>query len=168
MKYLTPAALLLAALSMTAFADDKVVEHPVASDTLDGFSQQAAHVREQMQPGGIYEHITATDRGRVDLRLAEMQKIYQAHPGQRAGDLPQTEKIALFNAQEEVNGILKHHDNNRLVCERSVPVGTHLPVTTCRPYGEVMVMRDHNQKAMEDMAHHAAQSAGTRPAPGGN
>lgn len=169
MKTMTLAVLLAAAFSTTAYADDgKVVEKPVASDTFEGFGQQSAHVREQMQPGGIYEHITAADRARVDAQLNQMQKVFQAHPGQRAGDLPPADKLALFNAQEEVNGILKHHDNNRLVCERSMPVGTHLPVTTCRTYGEIMVTREQTHKSLDDWSRRAAQSQTARAAPGGN
>ena len=36
-----------------------------------------------------------------------------------------------------MNGLLKHNDANRLVCESRAPVGSHLPVTTCRTFGEI-------------------------------
>jgi len=55
-------------------------------------------------------------------------------------------------AQEEVNGILHHNDNNRLVCEHVAPVGSHLPVTTCRTYGEILGQRRADQKFLQDRA----------------
>ncbi|HEX6832751.1 MAG TPA: hypothetical protein VF132_04375 [Rudaea sp.] len=164
------AAVLFVSASFPAFAEDgKVVEKPVVSDTAESFKQQSDKVHEQMKPGGIYEHITANDKGRVEARLSDMQKIFDTHPGQRAADLPQSDKVALFNAQEEVNGILKHNDNNRLVCERRAPVGSNLPTTTCKPYGELMAERTNNQRALVDRTRQAdAVMGATKKPPGGN
>jgi len=40
-------------------------------------------------------------------------------------------RLDLFNKQEEANGVLKHNDANRLVCESRKPIGSNIPVNTC-------------------------------------
>ena len=109
-------------------------------------------IREQMQPGGIYGLIKPADRSRVETRLGDMQKLLQDHSSE--GDMPRADKIRLTNAQEEVNGILRHNDNNRLVCERRAPLGSNIPVTTCRSYGEMETERRETQKSMIDLTRH--------------
>ena len=127
-------ALLLAsaAHAETSTSSDK----PVVAQSLESFKAEATKVREGMKADGMYSHIQPSDKGRVEARLEEIEKLLTAHAGQ--GDLNQTDKVHLVNAQEEVNSILKHNDNNRLVCEHVAPVGSHVPVTTCRTYGELM------------------------------
>lgn len=120
---------------------------PLVAQTLDSFKQDAARIRTDMQPGGKYGYISATDKARVEARLTDMQNLLTAHAN--ASDMSQTDKIALFNAQEEINGILNHNDNDRLVCEHVLPVGSHIPVTTCHTYAEIMAQRERTQHDLE-------------------
>ncbi|HZW51134.1 MAG TPA: hypothetical protein VFF05_04685, partial [Rudaea sp.] len=76
-----------------------------------------------------------------------MQKLLAAHAN--AADMQPSDKVALLNAQEEINGILNHNDNNRLVCEHVAPVGSHRPITTCHTYAEIMQQRERTQHDME-------------------
>jgi hypothetical protein len=170
MRSLVFLAAALASISIQAFGGDgNVVEKPMASDSIASFEKQSAHIHEQMKPGGIYEHISNTDKVRVDTRLGDMQKMLEAHPTQPVNDWQQSEKIALFNTQEEVNGILKHNDNNRLICERHAPVGSNVPVTTCDTYGELAERRSHSQKFLTDRSMMENQKAGAVDKPkGGN
>lgn len=133
-----------------AQADDRVVEKPLVAQSLDGFQAEAGAIRTGMQPGGRYEFLKADDRSRVEARLNTMQALLQANATQN--DLNTRDKLALVNAQEEVNGILKHNDSNRLVCERRSPVGSHIPVTSCRTYGEIEEQRREAQKGVSDMS----------------
>jgi hypothetical protein len=121
---------------------------PLLAQTLSSFNQESDHIRKQMQPGGIYEHISLADKTRVEARLNDMQKLLQANAA--SSNLLETDKVALVNAQEEVNGILQHNDNNRLVCEHVAPVGSHRPVTTCQTYGEKMAREERDQKYLLD------------------
>ena len=141
-------ALLLA--SPVFAATSQVVEKPLVGQSLDSFNAEAAKIREQMRPGGVYDHITSKDKGRVEERLEQIQKLLSAHSSE--GDLRREDKVALLNAQEEVNGILRHNDNNRLVCEHVAPVGSHVPKTTCRTYGEVLEQQRADQKFLQDRA----------------
>lgn len=142
---------LFALLVFTAAqADDRVVEKPLVAQSLEGFKVEADAIRSGMQPGGRYEFLKADDRSRIEARLNTMQALLQNSATQN--DLNSRDKIALVNAQEEVNGILKHNDSNRLVCERRSPVGSHIPVTTCRTYGEIEEQRREAQKGVSDMS----------------
>ena len=111
-----------------------------------------------MQPGGQYEHTSEADKQRVDARLGDMSKLLQAHSSQ--SEMGETDKVALLNAQEEINGILQHNDNNRLVCEHVAPVGSHRPVTTCQTYGEKMAREQRDQKYLQDRLATPQRKAG--------
>jgi hypothetical protein len=131
-------------------ANDQVIDHPLVAQSLEGFHREAAAIRAGMQPGGRYEFLNSGDRSRVDARLNTMEAVLQKHASQN--DLSGADKITLINAQEEVNGILKHNDANRLVCESRAPVGSHIPVRTCRTYGEIEQGRRETQKSVSDMS----------------
>lgn len=134
----------------TAFAgESKVVERPLIAETLSGFTAEAAKIHDQMQPGGAYALIKPADKARVESRLGDMQRLLQNHASE--SDLPRADKLNLANAQEEVNGILRHNDSNRLVCESRAPVGSHIPVTTCRTFGEIEQQRHSDTKAIGDL-----------------
>jgi coenzyme F420-reducing hydrogenase alpha subunit len=123
-------------------------EKPLVARTYAAFEQDSARIHQQMQPGGVYEHTSASEQARVEERLNDMAKLLQAHSSE--SEMSQTDKIALLNAQEEINGILQHNDNNRLVCEHVAPVGSHRPVTKCQTYGEVMARQRADQKYVQD------------------
>jgi hypothetical protein len=131
-----------------------VVDKPLVAQTLDTFNEQSARIREQMQPGNVYGFIKPADKSRVEARLDDMLKLLQSHASE--SDMKREEKVRLANDQEAVNGILRHNDINRLVCESRAPVGSHIPVTTCRPFGEVEQERREAQKSMYDLSsgHH--------------
>ena len=144
------AAVLLQAGVACAAANEAVAEKPLIASTFETFKQDSARIRKQMQPGGEYEHASATDQARVEARLGDMYKLLEAHRSQ--AEMAEADKVALLNAQEEINGILQHNDNNRLVCEHVAPVGSHRPVTTCMTYRELMVRQENAQKYMQDRA----------------
>lgn len=130
-------------------ASSQVVEKPLVGQTLDSFNQEAGTIRQQMLPGGIYGFIKPADKALVETRLGDMQKLLQAHASET--DLTTQDKVQLVNAQEQVNGILRQNDSNRLVCESKAPVGSHIPVKTCKTYGEVEARRRADQKYMTDL-----------------
>ena len=142
------ASLLLVSAATTALADD-VIEKPLVAQSLDGFHKEAAGIREGMKPGGRYEFVKDADRSRIDARLNTMEAVLQKNADKN--DLGTADKIALANAQEEVNGILKHNDSNRLVCESRAPIGSHLPVKTCRTFGEIEQGRRDAVRSVSDM-----------------
>ena len=134
-----------------AQAADGVIEKPLIAQSLDGFMHESTAIRDSMQPGGRYEFLKPEERSRVEARLNTMQALLQSHAGQ--DDLIKSDKVALINAQEEVNGILKRNDSNRLVCEHRAPIGSHIPVTSCRTYGEVEQQRQDAMKGAQDLSN---------------
>lgn len=109
-----------------------VVEKPVVADTPETFAQQAAWVEQEMQPQGRYEFTKPADRQRVNVLMTQMSNLLQ-----RSGSVASMDhdtRVQMFNAQEEVNGLLKHNDANRLVCQSYQPIGSHIPTTTCVTY----------------------------------
>lgn len=140
------AMLLLPCVYAAGSSNSKVVEKPLIAQTLDGFNQDSARIQKQMEPGGIYDNISNRNKARVEQRLGEMLTLLQANVTQN--DMDVKDKVALANAQEDINGILSHNDNNRLICEHITPVGSHLPVTQCRTYAEIAAERRQTQQKM--------------------
>lgn len=120
---------------------------PLMAQTLDAFKQDEARIRKDMQSGGKYGYISSSDKSLVETRLADMQSLLAAHSN--ASDMPAQDKIALFNAQEEINSILYHNDNDRLVCEHKAKMGTNIATTTCRTYGEMKIEQREAQRYLE-------------------
>jgi hypothetical protein len=157
---------LLLAVTLVAVADDKVLEKPVGADTPEKFAAAAKQVRDGMNQGGRYEFIRPEDKGKVETDLNAIEGMLQKSGSTAA--MSEKEKLALFNTQEHLNGLLTHNDRNRLICESRAPLGSHLPVTTCHTYAEVMAQRSNTQKTLTDMERQQASGASAKKAPGGN
>lgn len=153
-KFLTAALVLQAGALCAADVPDK----PLIARTFEAFKQDSARIHQQLQPGGQYEHTPDADKERVEARLKDMYKLLEAHSTQ--AEMSETDKVALLNAQEEINGILQHNDNNRLVCEHVAPVGSHRPVTTCQTYGQMMARERNDQKYLQDRMRTPQTKAG--------
>jgi hypothetical protein len=132
---------------------EKLNEKRVVADTAEKFALVASEVREEMMPGGRYEFIRPDNRVKVDADLDKIGSLLQQSGSVEAmnPDL----RVQLFNTQEHLNGILTHSDSNRLVCERAAPVGTNIPVTTCKSFGELERMRHDAQQYMRDHSRDA-------------
>ena len=132
-----------------AFAD-AVIENRVAADTPEKFQQVQADIRSDMGSGGRYEFIRPDEKAKVEDDLNIMASMLQKSGSVDA--MSQTDKVRLFNTQENLNGILTHSDSNRLVCEHRAPVGTSIPRTTCQTLGEIERSRKATNKTMQDAA----------------
>ncbi|HEX7768600.1 MAG TPA: hypothetical protein VF422_01075 [Dokdonella sp.] len=132
------AALLVAFLALPALAKDKVEPAVNASDK-DAFATVSSWVRGQMREGGRYEHVTPSERTRVNERLDEMTGLFEQAPA--VDRMSDEQKLRMFNSQEEVNAILAKRDNERLVCKNVKPIGSHIPVRQCMTAGELEARR---------------------------
>lgn len=121
----------------------------VKAENKADFIAVVAAVHQQMQPGGRYEHASAKERDAIDAHLADMQSLFDKYG--TVAQMDQGAKIQLFNDQEAVNGALTYRDNKRLVCESVAPVGSHIPRTTCRTYGQIMQSQRDTQQVMSQM-----------------
>jgi hypothetical protein len=141
------AAVMLAAPALAAKVEEKRVAADNA-DTPDKFDQVIDEVHQEMGTGGRYEFIKPDAKVQVDADLTAMDAMIKKAGSVSA--MTPTTKVELFNHQEHLNGILTHNDGNRLVCERRPPMGTNIPVTTCKPVAEIEKMRRDSQKMMQD------------------
>jgi hypothetical protein len=129
---LVPVILILLATSAHA---KKVENKAVVADTSEKFSLLVEAIRQEMAPGKRYEFLSGGDRDRVNKSLDRMAAMLQ-----KSGSVDQltfAEKTTLFNEQESVNGLLAKNADDRLVCTYVAPVGSHLPVKTCRTAREI-------------------------------
>ncbi|MEP6941056.1 MAG: hypothetical protein ABI846_14915 [Rudaea sp.] len=134
-----------------AFGSDKVNEKRVAADSADTpakFSQVIEEVHQEMGEGGRYEFMKSDAKAQVDADLTAMDAMMKKAGS--VGAMNEQDKIALFNRQEHLNGILTHNDGNRLVCERRAPMGSNIPVTMCKTVAEIEKTRHDAQKKMQD------------------
>jgi len=160
------AAALLAAGFVWA---DAPVKDPVKADTAEKFATVASEVRGDMEANGRYEFITADGRTRVENDLNAMTALLQK--SHSVSEMTPADKVALLNLQENLNGILTKSDSNRLVCEHSAPLGSHIQGASCQTYGQVERRRRDSQKYLDDHATdaniHSAEFHNARPSKGG-
>lgn len=128
--------------------EGRVIEKPVVADTPETFAKQTEWITNEMKDGGRYEFAKPADKQRVSVLLGQMANLMQRSGSVAAMD--PSAKITLFNYQEEVNGILKHNDSNRLVCEHVKPVGSNIPQTHCYTFGQIEQVRRSTQTGLRE------------------
>lgn len=155
--FLDIAAMLLSLCCVSAYAQDAktdkygVIEKPVLADTPDTFAEQTQRIHEDMQTGGRYEFTSPTDRQKVDRLLDQMASLLQSAGSVDA--MNHDTRITLFNDQEEVNGILKHNDSNRLVCESRAPIGSNILRTVCHTHGQIETAARNTKQGLMEFDH---------------
>jgi hypothetical protein len=126
----------------------KVIEKPVVADTPDAFAKQSDWIENEMKEGGRYEFATPASKQRVQVLLGQMSNLLQRSGSVAAMD--ESTRVTLFNNQEEINGILKHNDSNRLVCEKIKPVGSNIPQTHCYTFGQIEQTRRKTKLGLDE------------------
>lgn len=116
----------------------------VDAKSKDDFAATAAAIRQQMGPGGHWQYASKLEKEKVDQRLNDMQSLFEQFGS--VDRMDGATKTRLFNDQEAVNDILAKNDDRRLVCTSELPVGSHLPVKTCRTYGQIERDRQDAQR----------------------
>lgn len=137
------------------------IEPAVKADTKDAFNAVAAQVRKEMVPGGRYEFIQPAERNTVDTGLTDMQALFDKY-GTVAG-MDKDAKFKLYLDQENVNAILTRRDDRRIICKSERPMGSLLPKSTCRTYGEIERGRQYSQQFMGEQAIPGFMSGGANP-----
>lgn len=126
------------ALMLAGFVGSVNAEAPEAvvnADTPRRLAETKASVDRQMAAGGRYEFIGSEKRKQVGDLFRDLQGMLGK--GGSAEAMPEQDRLRLFNLQEKLNGLLAGSDSERLVCEKKAPIGSLVPVKTCRTYGEI-------------------------------
>ncbi len=118
----------------------------IKADNKAEFADVVAAVKGEMVPGGRYEFVSSTERKTIDTNLAEMQSLFDKFETVAAMD--KEAKFQLYVDQENVNAILTHRDDRRLICQSERPIGSLIPKRTCRTYGAIEHGRQNAQQEM--------------------
>ena len=139
-------SLLILAAVPVASAEDYVSRRKIEPHRI-GELQQV--LREEMSPGGRFEHVTPSERARVDSALVQMSSVVSGKP--RVADLDDATRIKVYNLQEEVNAILTRRDNERVICEKRAMTGSHRKLSVCETFGEKMARRKNSRDRMNEL-----------------
>lgn len=143
--------LLILALVMFAapLQAKKAVEKVVVADTAEKFEALVEKIHGQMADGERYEFMNNRDRQTVDMSFKKMSAMLTTSGTVDA--MSEDEKIKLFNEQEKVNGLLARNADDRLVCTHVAPVGSHLPVKTCKTVRQIKKDQSDSNRDMNNM-----------------
>jgi hypothetical protein len=147
-KNVSAALLLLAAFAVNAAAAADKPAPAVNADTKESFATVSGWVQKEMSIGGRYEHVTDSERSTVEAKLAAMSALLDKKGS--VAQMSDAEKTQMFNDQEQVNAILAHRDGDRLVCQTVAPVGSHIPVKSCKTARQMEGDQREAQKFIQD------------------
>ena len=147
-KNVSAALLLLSAFAVSAAAAADKPSPAVNADTKESFATVSGWVQKEMHTGGRYEHVTDSERSTVEAKLASMSALLDKKGS--VAQMSDSEKTQMFNDQEQVNAILAHRDGDRLVCQTVAPVGSHIPVKTCKTARQMEGDQREAQKFIQD------------------
>jgi hypothetical protein len=117
-----------------AAAKENYKEPSFNADTRESFATVSAGVREQIKPGGRYEYVNDKERFTINQKLDDMSALFASH--ESVATMSPENKIELYNDQESINSILTKRDGERVICKKEVPIGSHIPVTSCHTYAQ--------------------------------
>jgi len=115
----------------------------VKADSKENFEAVVAAIHQQMQPGGRWQYIDTNERATIDGSFADMGKLYDQFGS--VDKMDQNAKVRLLADQSTVNAILTRKDGDRLICQSELPVGSHLPVKTCKTYSQIQAQERNAQ-----------------------
>lgn len=118
----------------------------VRADTKENFEAIEAAIRQQMQPGGRWQYMDNGERSTIDNSFADMDQLYTKFGSVDKMDQPA--KMRLLADQSTVNAILTRKDGDRLICQSVAPVGSHLPVRTCRTFAQMQAETRNAQREL--------------------
>lgn len=126
---ITAGATLLFAAGPVLAGGDANAPAPFNISSAQDFAQQAAAVREGLQPGGEYAGLSARNRYLVTRNLDFMTALMQEHGGIEA--MTGSERVRMYNAQSETNRLLTGDAAGSVTCAWGPQTGSHLSSTQC-------------------------------------
>lgn len=138
--------------AQSSSSNDKTV---VRADTKENFDAVVAAVQKQMAPGGRWQFVDKGERATIDGNFSDMSRLYDQYGS--VDKMSPTAKQQLLADQNTVNAILTKKDGDRLVCKSEVPVGSHLPIRTCRTYAQIQLEQNNAQQQLINLNQHAGE-----------
>ena len=136
-------ALLLAVGS--AYADEQQLTMLNKHD----FMAMKSKVGKEFEKGNRYREILPPDQEKVSKALERMEARWQ-----KADDVSQLspdDRVEMVNDEQLVDTILQNASaDSRTICERSEPIGSHRPQTTCKTVAQMKREQEKSQSSMRD------------------
>lgn len=120
----------------------------LTATSASAFRAQADRIRTALAPAGRHADLAPADRQRIEHDLARIQAVFDRYPGEAT--LDERERVLVFNAQEEINAILRADLGGRLVCEYVSSTGSHRKEKVCISAAERDEQRRRHQEALRD------------------
>ena len=132
------------AAAMPAIANET---HPNV-DAAAILDQQRQIRVEVEQRSGRYKDLPAADRTTL---LREQDKVFTLLRDRSAiTELPEADRIVVFNSLESISAIVNRAPEEKLVCERTRKVGSHRTETVCMTASERRARREADAKSLGD------------------
>jgi len=146
--------LALAVAAMPVAASDI---HP-NMDAAKILDQQRQIRVEVEQRSGRYKDLPAKER---ETLLREQDKVFTLLRDRSAvTDLPEADRIVVFNSLESISAIVNRAPEEKLVCERTRKVGSNRTETVCMTAAERRARREADAKALGDRNTACLKSGG--------
>lgn len=118
----------------------------VRADTKENFEAIEAAIRQQMQAGGRWQYMDKGERESIARNFSDMAALYAKFG--TVDKMDQPARMQLLADQSNVNAILTRRDGQRLICRNEIPVGSHLPIKTCRTYAQIQADEYNAQESL--------------------
>ena len=112
------------------------------------FPELIKMIRIELEPGGRFADVPPGDRPLLDEKLKLMETLLG--DVQHVDELSDNDKMKLLNAQSHVNAVLLKNDDQRLVCERYTPTGSHRPQKVCMTVAERARLQEQGQRLTDE------------------
>ncbi len=107
--------------------------------------KQQQEIRAELdKPAGRFKHLSSDKRESVFASQGTVASLLDGK--QSMNDLKEADRIVVFNALENIEGILNQAEDDRMICERTKPVGSNRPKTVCMTVAERRAVREQSQR----------------------
>lgn len=122
-----------------------------ALDLSKSFTEQKREIEADLADGKTYSEISSKDRAEVAAAISRISGAIGS--ASTVEELSEADRIAVFNDQEVINGILtKARRDSRVVCTHEKKVGSHRSTARCLTVAERERAREQSQDALRNNA----------------
>ena len=116
----------------------------VETDASAIVAQQNEIRQAAQQRSGRYKDMAGADRDRL---LQVQDRVLGRLDGRTSTtELPRADQVALFNDLEEISALVNKAEDDRMICERSRPIGSNRPVSVCKTVAQ---RREERERTLE-------------------
>jgi hypothetical protein len=125
-------------------------------------TQQQEIRAEAAQRRGRYKDLEEPRRAELFRHQSKVDSLLKSVD--KTTDLSELEQVQLFNSLEAIEAIVNAAEDDRMICERSKPVGSNRPVTVCKTVAQ---RREERESSTRDMGRRTLECSEATMGPGG-